>query len=210
MKRKQVIIERTHHIYVLEKNHMNYYSTKIYWINAKNKYFRHRKKKINESYIGSTFSWNLNTKLRNAETLKEEELLIKKTLQKVINKNIISENYICKKYIHYDYIEKIFGICPSKMNDESLEKELDLHAEEIIEEKGFLSCSMTDNHIIDGEGVLNIYVHSGTKAFITDNINETEIIFDCGTKYMFLNYNVNSNRKPRIILNMLILRISDY
>ena len=168
------------------------------------------RKIINESYIGSSFSWNLNTKLRNEETLKEEELLIKRTLQNVINKNIISENYICKKYIHYDYLEKIFGIYPSKMNDEELEKELDLHAGEIIEEKGFLSCSMTDNHIIDGEGVLNIYVHSGTKAFITDNINETEIIFDCGTKYMFLNYNVNSNRKPRIILNMFILRISDY
>ena len=95
------------------------------------------------------------------------------------------------------------------MNDESLEKELDLHAGEIIEEKGFLSCSMTDNHIIDGEGVLNIYVHSGTKAFITDNINETEIIFNCGTKYVFMNYIVNSNSKTRIILNVLILRVKD-
>lgn len=68
------------------------------------------RKIINESYIGSTFSWNLNTKLRNAETLKEEELLIKKTLQKVINKNIISENIfvkniyimiILKKFLEY-------------------------------------------------------------------------------------------------------------
>ena len=68
---------------------------------------------------------------------------------------------------------------------------------------------MTDNHIIDGEALLNVYVHSGTYAFITDNFNETEIIFDCGTKYFFMNYNVNSKNKPRIILNVLILRLRD-
>lgn len=165
------------------------------------------RKIINGSYIGSTFSWNLNSKLRKGEKLKEEELLVKNTLQKVINKNKTSENYICKKYIHYDYIEKNFGIYPLKLNDIELEKQLDCHVGEIIEEKGFMSCSMTDSHVINGEGVLNIYVHSETKAFITDNINETEIIFNCGTKYVFMNYIVNSNSKTRIILNMLIIRI---
>ena len=167
------------------------------------------RKIINESYIGSTFSWNLNSKLRKGEKLKEEELFVKKALQNVINKNNTSENYICKKYIHYDFIEKNFGIYPSKLNDIELEKQLDCHVGEILEERGFMSCSMTDNHILSGEGVLNIYVHSGTKAFITDNINETEIIFDCGTKYVFMNYNVNSKSKTRIILNVLILRVED-
>ncbi len=167
------------------------------------------RKIINKSYINSSFSWHLNSKLRKGEELKEEELLVKRTLQNVINKNIISDNYICKKYINYDYIEKIFGIYPSKLNDENLGKQLDCHVGEIIEEKGFMSCSMTDNHIINGEALLNIYIHYGTKAFITDNINETEIIFDCGTKYLFMNYNVNSNNKPRIILNVLKIRLKD-
>ena len=73
------------------------------------------RKIINESYIGSSFSWHLNSKLRKGEKLKEEDILVKTTLQNIINKNIISENYICKKYIHYDYIEKNFGIFPSKI-----------------------------------------------------------------------------------------------
>ena len=162
---------------------------------------------INGSYIGSTFSWNLNSKLRKGEKLTEAELLVKKTLHNVINKNTTSENYICKKYIHDDYIEKNFGIYPSKLNDKELERQLDCHVGEIVEEKGFMSCSMTDSHVISGEGVLNIYVHSGTRAFITDNINETEIIFDCGTKYVLMNYVVNSQSKTRIILNVLIIRI---
>ena len=166
------------------------------------------RKIINASYIGSSFSWNLNSKLRRGERLKEEELLVKKVLQDVIKRNTTSENYICKKYIHYDYFEKNFGIYPSKLNDKELEKQLECHVGKILEEKGFMSCSMTDSHILNGEGVLNIYAHSGTRAFITDNVNETEIIFDCGTKYVFMNYIVNSKNKTRIILNMLIIRIS--
>ena len=182
---------------------------KFYELMKKTNISNEERKIINGSYIGSSFSWHLNSKLRNLEQLKEEEFLVKKTLQNVINRNIISENYKCKKYIHNDFLEKVFGIYPSQLNDKDLEKQLDDHIGEIIEEKGFMSCSMTDNNVISGENLLNVYVHKGTKDFITDNINETEIIFDCGTKYIFLDYNVNSNSKNRIILNVLIIKLKD-
>ena len=176
---------------------------------SKTKITNDEKKIINGSYIGSSFSWNLNTKLRKGEILKKEELFIKRILQGVINRNVISENYICKKYIHYDYIKEVFGINPSQLNDRELENQLDKHIGEIIEEKGFMSCSMTNNRVLSGECVLNVYVHSGTKAFVTDNVKETEIIFDCGTKYIFFKYNVNKNNSTRIALDVLILRVKN-
>ena len=176
---------------------------------SKTKISKDEKEIINKSYIGSSFSWNLNTKLRKGENLKKEELFIKRILQGVINRNLISENYICKKYIHYDYIKEVFGINPSQLSDTELEKRLDNHIGEIIEEKGFMSCSMTNNRVLSGECVLNVYVHSGTKAFVTDNVKETEIIFNCGTKYIFFKYNVNKNNSTRIALDVLILRVKD-
>ena len=174
---------------------------------SKTKISEDEKTIINQSYIGSSFSWNLNTKLRKGEKLKKEELFIKVILQGVINRNIISENYLCKKYTHYDYIKEVFGINPLQLNDRELEKQLDNHLGEIIEEKGFMSCSMTDNRVLSGECVLNVFVKKGTKAFITDNVKETEIIFDCGTKYIFFQYNVNKNNSTRIILDVLILQV---
>ena len=167
------------------------------------------KKIINGSYIGTTFSWELNSKLRKSKSLNKHEELIKRILQNVINKNILEKNYLCKKYTHFDYIKEIFGIDPLKLNDKELENELDKHVGEIKEEKGFMSCSMTDSHVLNGECLLKVYVHGGTKAFVTDNINETEVIINCGTKYVIIKSEVNSGNKNRIILHILIIRIKN-
>jgi hypothetical protein len=164
---------------------------------------------LNNSYIGTEFSWKLNSKLRESKNLTEDELLIKKVLQNVINKNVLSDNYLCKKFTHFDYIQKVFGINPNNLDDTQLENQIEKHIGEIKEEKGFMSCSMTNNQVIDGECLLKVYVHSGTKAFITDNIKETEVIFDCNTKYLLIKCEVNSQKKTRIILHILIVRLRD-
>lgn len=72
-----------------------------------------------------------------------------------------------------------------------------------------MSCSMTDNRVLKGECLLKVYVKKGTKAFVTDNMKESEIIFDIGTKYFVLKYEVNSNNKIRIILHILIITIDN-
>jgi len=164
---------------------------------------------LNNSYIGTEFSWKLNSKLRESKDLTEHELLIKKVLQSVIHKNFLSDNYLCKKYTHFDYIQKVFGINPLNLDDEKLENQLEMHIGEIKEEKGFMSCSMTNNQVISGECLLKVYVHSGTKAFITDNVKETEVIFDCNTKYLLLKCEVNSKNKTRVILHILIVRLKE-
>ena len=72
-----------------------------------------------------------------------------------------------------------------------------------------MSCSMTDNRVLNGECLLKVYVKEGTKAFVTDNMKESEIIFNIGTKYFVLKYEVNSNNKIRIILHILIITIDE-
>ena len=160
---------------------------------------------INKTYIGHVFSWHLNAKLRKSENLETKENLVKCTLKNIINKNILKNNYLCKRYVKLDYIENVFGIYPSKLNDYNLRSKLNEHVGSVKVEKGFMSCSMTNTHIIEGECLLNVYVNSGKKAFITDNLKETEIIFDCNTRYKILKVEVKSTGKLKIIINILIL-----
>ena len=54
-----------------------------------------------------------------------------------------------------------------------------------------------------------IFVRKGKKTFVTDNVKETEIILNCGTKYIFLQYNVNKNSKNIITLDVLMLTLKD-
>ena len=68
---------------------------------------------------------------------------------------------------------------------------------------------MTDNRVITGECVLNDFCAQREKTFVTDNVKETEIIFNCGTKYIFLQYNANKNSKTRITLDVLMLTLKD-
>lgn len=160
---------------------------------------------VNKTYIGSVFSWHLNSKLRNSETLDTKEKLVKDTLKMIINKNKLRNNYLCKRYTKFDYIEKVFRINPSKLSDYTLKNELNKHIGSIKEEKGFMSCTMTKNQIITGPCLLYVYAKAGIKAFITDNVKETEIILDCNTKYKILKIEVNSSGYIKIVLHVLIL-----
>ena len=50
-------------------------------------------------------------------------------------------------------------------------------------EKGLMSCYMTENHLIVRNIQLEIKIPKGTRAYITRNTEESEIILPCNTEY---------------------------
>ena len=56
----------------------------------------------------------------------------------------------------------------------------------IMVEKGFMSCYMTDMHVIKRNILLEIQIPKGTNAYITKNKEESEIILGCNTEYQIM------------------------
>ena len=60
-------------------------------------------------------------------------------------------------------------------------------------EKGFMSCFMTENHIIERNIILEIKIPKGTRAYISRNKIESEIILPCNTKYQVMDAKISNN-----------------
>ena len=60
-------------------------------------------------------------------------------------------------------------------------------------EKGFMSCYMTDKHVIERNIQLEIKIPKGTNAYITENKEESEIILGCNTEYQIIDAKIVNN-----------------
>ena len=59
-------------------------------------------------------------------------------------------------------------------------------------EKGFMSASYGKNGFFDREILLLLYTTCGIRMYVTDNDAETEIIFENGMRYIFIDSYVES------------------
>ena len=138
-------------------------------------------------YIGTGNSFGINDILRK-KTIDDLNFSQKETfnnLSSIIQKNTLSENVKAIRRVALNYVRDTFPIDINKsLNNNSLVDDLSVFIGQEFTEKGFMSCSLTEKKMIDGNVELNVFIPKGKNAFITENYEESEIILNHNTKYI--------------------------
>ena len=139
---------------------------------------------IERDYVKNTNSQVFNNKLRmfGPMGLNEEEIQLYNALMRAIYSNRTKENYLVHRFVWNDYLENVFNFKPSSdiyYNFMMIKNQIGSRKIE----KGFMSCYMTENHLIVRNIQLEIKIPKGTRAYITRNKAESEIILPCNTEY---------------------------
>ena len=139
---------------------------------------------IERYYTKNKNSQVFNNKLRmfGPMALREEDIKLYNALMRAINSNRTKENYIVHRFVRNDYLENTFNFKPSfDIYYNLMVIKSQIGSRKI--EKGFMSCYMTENHFIVRNILLEIKIPKGTRAYITRNKEESEIILPCNTEY---------------------------
>ena len=104
---------------------------------------------IERDYVKNTNSQVFNNKLRmfGPMGLNEEEIQLYNALMRAINSNRTKENYLVHRFVWNDYLENVFNFKPSSdiyYNFMMIKNQIGSRKIE----KGFMSCYMTENHLI--------------------------------------------------------------
>ena len=155
---------------------------------------RQDRKIIEANYIKNKKAFNLNNILRTKgfEGLSEEEYETYFTLTKVINDFETQEDYLAHRFVDDNYLKGVFNFVPTNDILYNLSK-IKEQIGTVKIEKGFMSCFMTDNHIIKRNVKLEIKIPKGTNAYITQNKEESEIILGCNTEYQIMDAKIVNN-----------------
>ena len=157
---------------------------------------------IERDYIGTPNSFKINEILRKIgpNGLDFEQLELYNALTRAINNNRAEENYKVHRYVDNDYLRDVFNFIPLDIfyNLAMIRQQIG----SIKVEKGFMSCFMTEKHFIERSVLLEINIPKGTRAYITRNAKESEIILPCNTYYKIMDAKINCNK---IQIDVLIL-----
>ena len=151
---------------------------------------------IKTFYIGTKNSWIINNKLRMGIELSKDEKILYNVLNKVCYENKCGKNCILRRYVDLNFLSQ-YNISFDKYDENSARKALSLIKEKLIyninrKESGFMSASYGKHGFIDREVLLLIYCPFGIRMYVTDNDAETEIIFENGMRYIFIDSYVES------------------
>ncbi len=159
---------------------------------------------INGGYVRTPNSFRINEKLRNNPGAKIEDLFkdpfdlrTVRDLDSAINKNTLNQNVLLTRNVGLDYLmstlnlspNDIQNIYPSIKDESSYKADLkwlnDRFKNKKVIEDAFLSTSGNSslNVFSDKPVRLEIKVPKGTKALVTKNFMESEVILGRGTKY---------------------------
>ena len=86
-------------------------------------------------------------------------------MTRAINRNRTEQNYKVHRYVGNDYLMNVFNFIPSDIFYNLSMIKLQIGAFKI--EKGFMSCFMTEKHIIERNILLEVNIPKGTRAYIT-------------------------------------------
>ena len=154
---------------------------------------RQDRKIIEANYIKNKKAFNLNNILRTKgfEGLSEEEYETYFTLTKVINDFETQEDYLAHRFVDDNYLKGVFNFVPTNDILYNLSK-IKEQIGTVKIEKGFMSCYMTDKHVIERNILLEVQIPKGTHAYITNNQEESEIILGCNTEYQIMDAKINN------------------
>lgn len=159
---------------------------------------------INGGYVRTPNSFRINEKLRNNPGAKIEDLFkdpfdlrTVRDLDSAINKNTLNQNVLLTRNVGLDYLMSTLNLSQKDIRDiynqigningyELMLKTLnDRFVNEKVIERSFLSTSGNSslNVFSDKPVRLEIKTPKGTKALVTKNFMESEVILGRGTKY---------------------------
>ena len=149
---------------------------------------------IEANYIKNKKSFNLNNILRTKgiEGLNEEEYKTFFALTKVISNYQTQEEYLAHRFVDDNYLKSVFNFVPTNdilYNLSRIKEQIGT----VKIEKGFMSCYMTDKHIIKRNILLEVKIPKGTNAYITNNPEESEIILGCNTEYQIMDAKIDND-----------------
>ena len=159
---------------------------------------------IEKKYIGNPNSFRINEILRTKGVygLTKSDKKLYNTLNRVIKIQKTTEDYKAYRYVDNKYLTNVLYITPSNNLIYTVNQIKKLKGIVKIE-KGFMSCAMTDKHIIERNIKLDIKIPKGTYAYITRNLQESEIILANGTKYQILDAYLGYNKIINIYIGIL-------
>ena len=164
-------------------------------INAKNEEII-----MNDGYVATANSFFINEKLRTDKPLSDRDKKIVDALDSLINTNKLKDNYIFYRNVRNDFIEATFGVVPSKNISETIDeiKRTDIAS---YSDKGFTSVSAikTENVFKNRPIHLEIRAKKGTKAIVTSNFEESEIILGRNQKMNLIDI-LEENEKIKFIV----------
>lgn len=164
-------------------------------INAKNEEII-----MNDGYVATANSFFINEKLRTNKPLSDRDKKIVDALDSLINTNKLKDNYIFYRNVRNDFIEATFGVVPSKNISETIDKIKRTNIAS-YSDKGFTSVSAikTENVFKSRPIHLEIRVKKGTKAIVTSNFEESEIILGRNQKMNLIDI-LEENEKIKFIV----------
>jgi len=162
-------------------------------------------------YVATGNSFSINGILRNKgiDSLNFKQKETFNVLSNIINKNKTSENIIATRKVALNYIRDTYDFDLNKaLNEDNLLNEMKKFIGCERSEKGFMSCSLTEKSMTDGNVLLNVYIPKGTPAFITENYEESEIILNHNTKYIIrdVKESIDEYNQATIVLDIEIKR----
>lgn len=145
---------------------------------------------LNHYYIGTKKSWILNTKLRNGQELSSEEKQVYAILKDICYANRCGKNCILKRMVDLNFLSQ-YDITFDKLDENSARRAIakinnNLVYNIVRTEKGFMSASYGKCGFFDREVMLLLYTPCGIRMYVTDNDAETEVIFENGMRYYFV------------------------
>ena len=145
---------------------------------------------IEERYLKNKDSFRFNNILRTVGPfgLDEKDLELFNALNNAINSYKTKENYLVYRYVDNEYLKHVFNFIPFDItyNLAMIKQQIGT----IKIEKAFMSCFMTDKHIIEREIKLKVNIPKGIYAYITRNEEESEIILPYNTEYQIKDANI--------------------
>ena len=159
---------------------------------------------IESKYIGNPNSFRINGILRTkgVQGLSKSDLKLYKTLNRVIKLQKTTEDYKVYRHVDNNYLINVLYITPSYNLFNTVNQIKKLKGIVKIE-KGFMSCAMTDKHILSRNIKLEIKIPKGTYAYITRNILESEIILANNTRYQIFDAYLDFNNRIHINIGIL-------
>ena len=164
-------------------------------INAKNEEII-----MNNGYVATANSFFINERLRTDKPLSDHDKKIVNALDSLINTNKLKDNYIFYRNVRNDFIEATFGVVPSKNISETID-EIRRTNIASYSDKGFTSVSAikTENAFKNRPIHLEIRAKKGTKAIVTSNFEESEIILGRNQKMNLIDI-LEENEKIKFIV----------
>jgi len=155
---------------------------------------------MNDGYVATANSFFINERLRTDKPLSNHDKKIVDALDSLINTNKLKDNYIFYRNVRNDFIEATFGVVPSKNISETID-EIKRTNIASYSDKGFTSVSAikTENAFKSRPIHLEIRAKKGTKAIVTSNFEESEIILGRNQKMNLIDI-LEENEKIKFIV----------